>query len=30
MGDGGTSGYLTCFLYAWDDDDERYRLVEQA
>lgn len=30
MGDAGTVGDLRYFLYAWDDDVERYRLVEQA
>lgn len=30
MGDAGTVGDLRYFLYAWDDEDECYRLVEQA
>lgn len=29
-GDAGTVGDLRYFLYAWDDEDECYRLVEQA
>lgn len=30
MGDAGTVGDLLYLLYAWDDEYECYRLVEQA
>ena len=29
MGDVGTVGDMHYFLYAWDDEDECYRLIEE-